>query len=207
MTSAERATRGPKASPTPKRTQSPCESGGLHCIPKTKRWVCSAPDCGDGARERSETACYARPNSRLRQTGQVAQDAMSSFGCGAEGTEECVLVHIRGGRTQRRSVTGMMRLSSAAQQRRVNVVTCTLVLRHKASSQEGVMNLHLCFVPRLLAYSTKQSVKMSESKRKTRRDDPMDVDAPTESRKEKARKANKAQEMATRVNQVSGVKC
>ena len=31
---------------------------------------------------------------------------------------------------------------------------------------------------RLLAYSsTKQSVKMSESKRQTRRDDPMDVDA------------------------------
>ena len=35
-------------------------------------------------------------------------------------------------------VTEMMRLFSAAQQRRVNVVTCILVHRHKATSQEGV---------------------------------------------------------------------
>ena len=71
---------------------------------------------------------------------------MSAIECGTEGTEECVLVHFCGGRTQRRSVTEMMQLLSAGQQRRVNVVTCTLVLRHKASSQEGVMKLHLCFM-------------------------------------------------------------
>ena len=45
---------------------------------------------------------------------------------------------------------------------------------------------------RLLAYSsTKQSVKMSENKRQTRRDDPMDVDA----------LGNKGQ------NHISNVKC
>ena len=55
--------------------------------------------------------------------------------------------HFRGGRTQRRSVTEMMRLFSAAQQRRVNVVTCILVHRYKATSQEGVMSLHLWLYP------------------------------------------------------------
>ena len=39
-----------------------------------------------------------------------------------------------------------MRLFSAAQQRRVYVVTCTLVFKHKATSKEGVMNFHLCFL-------------------------------------------------------------
>ena len=63
---------------------------------------------------------------------------------------------------------------------------------------------------RLLAYSsTKQSVKMSESKKQTRRDDPMDVDAlSTGKSKGKGKKGpvgsgkgNKGQ------NQVSNLKC
>ena len=49
-----------------------------------------------------ERAC----ESLLRQTGQVAKDAMSAI----EGTEESVLVHFRGGRTQCRSVTEMMQI-------------------------------------------------------------------------------------------------
>ena len=44
-------------------------------------------------------------------------------------------------------VTEVMRLFSAAQQRRVNVVTCIFVRRHKAKSQEGVMNFHLSLCP------------------------------------------------------------
>ena len=44
-------------------------------------------------------------------------------------------------------VTEMMRLFSDAQQWRVNVVTCTLAFRHKAKSQEGVMNFHLSHMP------------------------------------------------------------
>ena len=46
-------------------------------------------------------------------------------------------------------VTEMMQLFSAAQQRRVNVVTCILVRRHVATSQEGVMN----FPPQFRAFS------------------------------------------------------
>ena len=54
---------------------------------------------------------------------------------------------------------------------------------------------------RLLAYSsTKQSVKMSESKRQTRRDDPMDVDGlSTGKSKGKGKKGLFAQERATKV--------
>ena len=44
-------------------------------------------------------------------------------------------------------VTEMMQLFSAGKQRRVNVVTCILVHRHMATSQEGVMNVHLCLRP------------------------------------------------------------
>ena len=52
---------------------------------------------------------------------------------------------------------------------------------------------------RLLAYSTEQSVKTSESKRQTRRDDPMDVDALTNgTSKGKARRGLLAQESGTK---------
>ena len=53
---------------------------------------------------------------------------------------------------------------------------------------------------RLLAStSTKQSVKMSESTRQSRRDDPMSMRGAKESRKGKPRKAMLAQERATKV--------
>ena len=63
---------------------------------------------------------------------------------------------------------------------------------------------------RLLAYSsTKQSVKMSESKRQTRRDDPMDVDAlSTGKSKGKGKKGPVGSGKGnTGQNQMSNVKC
>ena len=63
---------------------------------------------------------------------------------------------------------------------------------------------------RLLAYSsTKQSVKVSESKRQTRRDDPMDIDALSkQSRKGKSKKDNVGSGKGHRGhNKTSNVKC
>ena len=62
---------------------------------------------------------------------------------------------------------------------------------------------------RLLACSsTKQSVKMSESKRQTRRDDPMDVDALSKGKKGKCMKGSVGSGKGNEgQNQTSDVKC
>ena len=139
-----RGTPAPKPSPTPKPTRTPSEDSATSewsqkSLSSEGSWTknfCEMERCfalqteyetmehnvdvpvlqiAETGCERGETVYYARPNSLSRQTGQVAKDAMSAI----EGTEECVLVHFRGGRTQRLSVTEMMQLPSAAQQRRV----------------------------------------------------------------------------------------
>ena len=63
-----------------------------------------------------------------------------------------------------------------------------------ANEDEGFQELF----DRLLAYSTKQSIQMSESKKPSRRDDPMDVDALSKSSGKGKGKRDKGQVLELR---------
>jgi len=92
---------------------------------------------GSCATQARESTVHALSSSNLRtQSGEVLrrwrrarEEGVGSEDQSPESYEELLAIHD---------------MDLAAQQRRVNVVACGLVQRHKGTSQEGVMNFHLC---------------------------------------------------------------